>query len=270
VVTSTVEPTIPLGRRAPRRRALYAQGFLPEWRDLVAERVSHWNVLRLDERDRLELLTLRLLADKHWEAGNGFALTDEMQLVIAAQAALLILALPDDSFRRVRTVLVLPTTLMLRGEHSRVPGLMSREPLPILGLAQSGGTVLITWDAARRDARHPGNGHNVVFHEFAHQLDMLSGTVNGTPPLATQEQFDRWVEVCTRVYHQVQRGEAGESISSYAGVNTGEFFAVATEVFFDDPHGLQHDHLDLYEVLAAFYRQDPSRRMPYPTDRWTI
>ncbi|HEY4376001.1 MAG TPA: zinc-dependent peptidase, partial [Acidimicrobiales bacterium] len=141
----------------------------------------------------------------------------------------------------------------------------SREPLPILGLAEFGGTVLLTWDAARHDARHPGTGHNVVFHEFAHQLDMLNGTVNGTPPLASREQFDRWVEVCTRVYQQVRAGTAGESINPYAGVNVGEFFAVATEVFFDDPHGLQRDHRDLYDVLAAFYRQDPARRVPYPS-----
>jgi hypothetical protein len=105
----------------------------------------------------------------------------------------------------------------------------------------------------------------VVFHEFAHQLDMLNGTVNGTPPLASREQFDRWVEVCTRVYQQVRAGTAGESINPYAGVNVGEFFAVATEVFFDDPHGLQRDHRDLYDVLAAFYRQDPARRVPYPS-----
>ena len=231
---------------------------------LVAERISSWNVLSLDQRDRLEMLTLGLLAEKRWEASNGFALTDEMQLVIAAQAALLILGLPDDSLRRVRTVLVLPTTLYLRGEHSQMRGIVSNAPLPILGLAEFGGTVLITWDAALRDARHPGTGHNVVFHEFAHQLDMLDGTANGTPPLATQDQFDRWVEVCTRVYHQVRDGSAGPSISAYAGVNAGEFFAVATEVFFDNPHGLRGEHSDLYDALAAFYRQDPSSRVPYP------
>jgi Mlc titration factor MtfA (ptsG expression regulator) len=91
---------------------------------------------------------------------------------------------------------------------------------------------------------------------------MLDGTVDGTPPLATQAQFDRWVEVCTRVYRQVEAGTAGESLSSYAGINPGEFFAVATEVFFDDPHGLRREHGDLYDVLAEFYRQDPASRTP--------
>jgi Mlc titration factor MtfA (ptsG expression regulator) len=100
-----------------------------------------------------------------------------------------------------------------------------------------------------------------VFHEFAHKLDMLDGTVDGTPPLATREQLTRWVEVCTRVYEQVVVGEAGRTLRSYAGVNPGEFFAVATETFFDDPLGLRAEHPDLYGVLADFYRQDPAKRL---------
>ena len=210
------------------------------------------------DRDRLEQLALGLLVDKRWEASNGFELTDEIRVTIAAQAALLALGLPDDSFRLIRTILVHPTTLVLTGEHSMVDGLASRDPMPIVGLAEHRGPVVIAWDTARNDARHPGTGHNVVFHEFAHQLDMLDGTVDGTPPLATQEQFARWVDVCTRIYRQVEAGTAGPSLDSYAGVNPGEFFAVATEVFFDAPDHLRAEHPDLYSVLAEFYRQDPA------------
>jgi Mlc titration factor MtfA (ptsG expression regulator) len=214
-----------------------------------------------DERERLEHLALALLIEKQWEAANGFELTDEIRVTIAAQAALLVLGLPDDSYRRVHSILVHPTTVVLTGEHSQVDGLASREPMPIVGLADEQGPVLIVWDTARHDARHPGTGHNVVFHEFAHRLDLLDGSVDGTPPLATREQFDRWVEVCTRIYHEVEEGHGGHALDSYAGVNPGEFFAVATEVFFDDPLELRHEHPDLYAVLSEFYRQDPASRV---------
>ena len=247
------------GREARRRE--WDAGFLPEWRELLHRRLPSWNLLTDDERERVERSALDLMVNKRWEPSNGFEITDEMRVMIAAQAAILILELPADSYRLVRTILVHPTTLMLTGERHLGGGIMTREPMPILGLAEHRGPVLITWDTVRNDARHPGTGHNVVFHEFAHQLDMLDGTVDGTPPLATPEQFARWVEVCTRVYDLVVVGAAGPSISSYAGVNPGEFFAVATEVFFDDPVSLRHEHPDLYDVLSDFYRQDPAARL---------
>jgi Mlc titration factor MtfA (ptsG expression regulator) len=248
--------------RRRQRRDAWEAGFLPEWRDLVSRRLPLLDRLSDVERERLEQLALGLMIDTRWEAANGFELTDEIRVTIAVQAALLALGLPDDSFRMVSSILVHPTTMVMTGEHSLFDSLASREPVPIVGLAEHRGPVVIAWDTARRDARHPGTGHNVVFHEFAHQLDMLDGTVDGTPPLATQAQFDRWVEVCTRVYRQVEAGTAGESLSSYAGINPGEFFAVATEVFFDDPHRLRREHADLYDVLAEFYRQDPASRTP--------
>lgn len=224
--------------------------------------MSSWRRLDDESRERLEGIALDLLIEKRWEAANGFELTDEIRVLIAGQAALLVLGLPDDSFGRIRTIIVHPSTLVLHGEHSQVPGLLSDSPVPVAGMAAHRGEVVIAWDAARNDARHSGTGHNVVFHEFAHQLDMLDGTVDGTPPLADQEQFATWVEVCTRIYHQVAAGRGGRSLSAYASVNAGEFFAVATEVFFDNPRGLHHDHRDLYDVLAEFYRQDP---LAWPT-----
>jgi Mlc titration factor MtfA (ptsG expression regulator) len=246
-------------RRA--RRDLLANGFRPEWRELVSTRMRHWAFLDPDERSRLEEITLGLMADKDWEAAQGFELTAEIIVTIAAQAALLALCLPDDAYRAVGSIIVHPTTFVVTGEHSQVPGLVSDDPMPILGLASYGGPIIIVWDEALAAARHPGHGHNVVFHEFAHKLDMLDGNIDGTPPLATREQFDRWVEVCTEVYRQVVEGTAGTSLEPYAGVNPAEFFAVATEVFFDDPEPLRSEHPDLYEVLVDYYRQDPAVRL---------
>lgn len=247
-------------RHHRERRERLEQGFDPAWRDLLATRMRTWSQLGPDDRERLEQLTVRLLVDLHWEAANGFELTEDIEVTIAADAALLLLGLPDDSYRRVHTVLVHPTTVVLQGEHSQVPGIVSDGPMPILGQADLHGPVLIVWDAVLFEARHPGSGHNVVFHEFAHRLDMLTGEADGTPPMPDAATAETWVEVCTAVYREVVEGRGGKVLRSYAGVNPAEFFAVATEAFFDAPLPLRREHPDLYEVLGAYYAQDPAAR----------
>lgn len=247
-------------RHHRERRERLEAGFRPEWRDLLASRMRTWQLLDDAERERLELLALRLLVELRWEAAADFALTEDIEVTIAADAAVLLLGLPDDSFGGVRTVLVHPTTVVLQGEHSQVAGIVSDGPMPILGQADLHGPVLIVWDAVLAEARHPGSGHNVVFHEFAHRLDMLTGSADGTPPMSSVEQSERWVEVCTAAYQEVVAGRGGSVLRSYAGVNPAEFFAVATEAFFDAPVALRRERPELYDVLAGYYRQDTAAR----------
>ena len=219
-------------RRHKEQRELLEAGFRPEWRDLLESRMASWSSLDDTERARLEALALRLLGRFHWEGANGFEVTEDMMVTIASEAAMLLLGLPDESFDRVHTVLVHPTTLVLSGEHTQVGGVVSDSPMPILGQADQHGPVLIVWDAVLGSARHPESGHQVVFHEFAHRLDMLTGAADGTPPMRDVEQSEDWVAVCTAVYERVVEGHGGHSLRSYAGVNPAEFFAVASESFF--------------------------------------
>jgi MtfA peptidase len=247
-------------RRHRERRELLEAGFLPEWRTLLDERHHTWPLLGAGERARLEQLSLGLLVDLHWEAAKDFELTTEVEVTIAAEAALLLLGLELDGFPKVHTVLVHPTTVVIEGQHSQVTGVVSDDPMPILGQADAGGPVLIVWDAVLGEARHPGSGHNVVLHEFAHRLDQLDGVADGTPPMTDDAQLRRWVEVCTETYEQVVAGHGGRSLREYAGVNPAEFFAVATESFFEAPQVLGHEHPELYRVLVDYYRQDPAAR----------
>jgi Mlc titration factor MtfA (ptsG expression regulator) len=244
----------PTRRGAPRE-------FLEEWRALLSARVVQWSLLDAAERARLEEIVLGLLTHPRWEAARGFALTDEIRVTIAAQGGLLALGLPGDPYARLGPIVVHPTTHVLRGPRAGpVRGVVDDGPLPILGQAHHRGPILIAWDAARAAARHPERGHNVVYHEFAHHLDMLDGLVDGTPPLPDAAALARWVDVCTAAYEALRRGEGGPLLDPYGAVNPGEFFAVATEVFFDRPIDLEDQHPDLYDVLAAFYRQDPAAR----------
>ncbi|MDD9370768.1 MAG: zinc-dependent peptidase [Acidimicrobiales bacterium] len=240
----------------------------PNWRELTATALAHWAVLDDDERDHLGGL-MADIASRRWEAANGFALTDEIRVVIAAQAALLILGLDVDCYRDVTAIVVHPTTVTLHGERAGpAPGLRTDAPVTIVGQTHDRrGPVLIAWDAARAGARHPERGFNVVLHEFAHKLDMLDGMVDGTPPLPDAAARRRWVEVCTAEYRRLRSGEGAPALRGYAAVNPGEFFAVATEVFFDRPADLGEANPDLYDVLRAFYRQDPAARAARPLRR---
>ena len=181
--------------------------FPPAWRTLLDENVVHWRVLGPEERERLEHMIILLIVEKRWEAARGFALTDEVQVTIAAQAALLVLGLGYDAYRGVGTIIVHPTTMVMKGERAGpASGTVSDEPIPLLGVAHYEGPVIIAWDEARANARDPERGHNVVYHEFAHKLDMLDGVVDGTPPLARREDLARWVEVCTAEYEALRNG----------------------------------------------------------------
>jgi Mlc titration factor MtfA (ptsG expression regulator) len=126
---------------------------------------------------------------------------------------------------------------------------------------EADGPIMLVWSSARREAANPRMGRDVVLHEFSHKLDMLDGTLDGTPPMSDPDARSRWIEVCTAEYRGVRDGTAGPLLRPYAGTNVGEFFAVATEAFFTKPVRLQETKPALYEVLKSYYRQDPARRV---------
>jgi hypothetical protein len=233
-----------------------------DWEMMVSRRLVHFAALDAGERARLGADAGRLLGEKRWEAARGFALTEEIRLTIAAQAALLVLGLGIECYHDVRSIIVTPTTRVLTTPRpGPARGVVTDAPFPVVGQAHDRrGPVIIAWDAVRRDTRHPERGHNVVFHEFAHKLDMLDGVIDGTPPLSDQATVDQWVAVCTAEYEVLRAGEGG-LLRPYAGTNPGEFFAVATEVFFAQPVDLLQEKPDLYAVLTGFYRQDPAARV---------
>jgi Mlc titration factor MtfA (ptsG expression regulator) len=253
-------------RRRRRHREAADRPFPEEWRTMLAARWPQWRVLSDDERSRLETMIKLFVIEKRWEAANQFEITEPMQVLIAAQACLLILALDDDHYRGVSTIIVHPTSVVLTGPRSTgSAGLVTNDPFRIDGQAHYGGPVIVAWDAVSYDARHPFRGLNVVYHEFAHKLDMLDGVIDGTPPLLDGPARERWVEVFTREFEAVRADTAGPLIREYGGENPGEFFAVVTELFFSKPIEMRAGKPELYESLVDFYRQDPAARFPQPT-----
>jgi MtfA peptidase len=235
---------------------------LPEnWVEIVERNVASWALLDDDERERLGELMELIIEEKRWEAAQGFALTDEIRTVVSAGAALLILELDFDWYRAVQAIVIHPSDVVTYEPMPGPAGTMEEGPFSLLGLADHRyGPVLIAWDSARANARHPAWGRDVVLHEFAHKLDMLDDVVDGTPPLHRPEDGPRWHEVCTREFELLQAG-AGWPLRDYGAIDPGEFFAVATEAFFDLPLQLEEAKPELYEVLRNFYRQDPAERV---------
>ncbi len=234
---------------------------LPEdWVDEALKLVTWFEPMIDSERQRVGELAGRMMAEKNWEAAQGFDLTEEIRLTISLQAALLVLGLSFDHYEQVQNIIVHPSTMVMTGERGGpVPGVMSDDPLPLLGqAAHAEGPVVIAWDEVRRNARHPERGHDVVFHEFAHKLDMLDYVVDGMPPLDDKAERKEWIDVCTAELEAVRDGTGGGLLDTYAGTNPAEFFAVVTEVFFDRPTDMRSHKPELYDVLARFYNQDPA------------
>jgi Mlc titration factor MtfA (ptsG expression regulator) len=259
--------------RERRRKKLLAAPFPAGWEAHVLRNVAHYRWLDARERQHLRDLVRVFVAEKHWEGCGGLVLTDEIRVTIAAQACLLILGLPNELYRSVHSILVYPSTVVVPQRHLgafEVPLKPVEGPLPILGQAQFRGPVILVWGAVKRTGRHPESGHNVVYHEFAHKLDMLDGRADGTPPLHGRAEYQRWVRVCSREYRALrEQAEQGTRslLEAYGATNEAEFFAVVTEQFFDQPVALRRHHPDLYGVLKDFYRQDPVSRVERPAAR---
>jgi Mlc titration factor MtfA (ptsG expression regulator) len=237
-------------------------GLSEDWEAIAAARLGPWNAFSSAEREQLAAVADWLLRHKHWEAAHGFELDDDMLTTIAIQAGMLVSALDVDYYREVSAIIVYPTTIVSRGTYAgEVRGTVTEGEVPVLGQAHDHrGPILIAWDEARDDARNPGRGRNVVLHEFAHKIDMLDDVIDGTPPLESKEQLARWIEVCTDAYTALRDGRPRHPLDPYGGVSTAEFFAVATECFFDVPVALSTHEPDLYAVLRDFYKQDPAAR----------
>lgn len=236
-----------------------APSFDERWRPLLEASFEHWRLLTPVELDRMEGLVAAFVRDTRWEAAHGFTLTEDIEVLIAAQASMLLLGLDLDEYPQLTSVIVYPSTVRLHGEHSVGGSLRSSGPQTLLGQARYQGPVVLSWNAAQRGAKFPDAGQNVVYHEFAHQLDMLDGVTDGTPPLDDDAARARWVEVCTTAYDSL-RAQGSPVLRPYAGTNPAEFFAVATEVFFNRPQDVREHEPALYAELRGFYRQDPAQR----------
>jgi Mlc titration factor MtfA (ptsG expression regulator) len=222
-----------------------------DWLGYLQTNVRHYALLSEAEQGRLRDDLRVLIDERAWEGRDGLQITDEIKVTIAGQACLLLLNLDHNYFDDVPTIYVYPTaygqerTELLHGESWKK------------------GPVVLAWDEVKLGGREYQDGRNVVLHEFAHQLDFLDGLADGKPPLNDPELNCRWREVVQAEYDRLVRdSQVGRAtlLNKYGATDPSEFFAVATECFFEKPRALLRGHASLYEVLRDYYRQDTAER----------
>lgn len=249
--------------RERKRRKLLATPFPAAWEALLRTHCRHIAALTDGEQQRLRDDLRILIAEKHWEGCNGLAITAEIQVTIAAHAALMGLGFPELPFDRLVTILVYPDTFIGKRTTRMSGGAYLESDEARLGEAWYQSTVILVWREIREQCVESPNGRNVIIHEFAHLLDMEDRDVDGVPALETQEQYDTWLDVTEAEFARLERQtRMGRQtvIDSYGATSRAEFFAVASEAFFEQPRRLQHEVPRLYDVLRAYYRQDPAQR----------
>lgn len=246
-----------------RRQVLRERPVPPAWRVILARNLPVFR--RLPAEDQAELLGHLhvFLAEKRFEGCGGLELTDEIRLTIAAQACLLLLHRETDYYPQLSTILVYPSTYLADGErHLEGPIWEEGEEYRLGHTQRNLGVIVLAWDAAKRGALHPADGQNVVLHEFAHQLDFEDYSTDGAPALATRAEYLTWARVMSNEFNALRAAEetgAPTVLDTYGATNPAEFFAVATEAFFERPQALRARHPDLYAELSGFFRQDPAR-----------
>ncbi len=248
------------GFRARRRRKILADPFPARWQAILHREVGLYTQLDAGERAKLRDDMRLLIAEKNWEGTRDFELQEPMQVIVAANACVLTLAMNGEPLRHVRTVIIQPGAYVQ--PQPTVTNGIAHDGVVASGTAYVNGTVVLSWRDILHNSRNPHDGRNVVLHEFAHQLDMAGGVVDGTPRLP-RRQYPVWRRVMTAAYEQlVHAAEHGvpSLLNYYGATNPAEFFAVATECFFERPVQMRELHPELYALLRAYFRQDTARR----------
>ena len=202
----------------------------------------------------------QFIATTYFEGCNELELTDEMILTVAGQACILVLNHKGSPYPKLNSVLLYPTTFSSTVQDIGPGGTIIERKVHRLGESWGSGTVILAWDSVRHGARNIYDGHNVTFHEFAHQLDSLNGPTDGVPPLHSQEAFVTWCQILNDGYATlVDNAERGKKavLDHYGATNPAEYFAVATEAFFEKPKQLKKKRPELYDTLKDYYQLDP-------------
>lgn len=251
-----------------RRNRLMQQKFPAEWLSILERNVPYYRCLTADEQKELQGLIQVFLKEKQFEGCGGLEITDEIRVTIAAQACILLLGRKTDFYPTLRSILVYPHAYLAPIKKVDSAFLVTEGIEARFGESWSHGYVILSWDDVLKGASDIHDGHNLVFHEFAHQLDEESGAADGAPVLPHHSMYVAWARVLGREYERlIENIEQNRPtlLNQYGATNPAEFFAVATEFFFERPVELRKLHPELYDQLKLFYCTDPADKIALKT-----
>ncbi len=258
-----------LGLRRWQRKRIRSRPFPPAWHQVLEEKVYFYRHLPRHDQDELREHLQVFLAEKRFEGCKGLEITDEIRVTIAAQACRLLLHRDTDYYRGLYSILVYPSAFVAKAYHQLTPGFYLEDDEFHAGESWRHGCVILSWDQVQADAATIHGGRNVVLHEFAHQLDTEDGRADGAPILPKRSYYSTWARILSRDFARL-RDDAAHAretlLDQYGATDPAEFFAVATECFFEKPIEMRSQHPELYQELQLYYRQDPAALVPSAGD----
>jgi len=244
-----------------RRKRIVSQPFPDKWLAIIQRNVPLYNRLPPLDQKELQNHILIFLNEKYFEGCRGLQITDEIKVTIAAYACILLLHRKTDYYPGLSVVFVYPQAYIVRHRQHLPDGTVAEGMDVRIGESWRSGMVILSWDDVRRKAGDIQNGHNVVFHEFAHQLDSSGAKSDSTPVLENRFAYIVWARTLQKEYDNLCHAVVSRRpaiLDEYGTKNPAEFFAVATEYFFEKPRELRKLLPDLYEELKRFYQLDPA------------
>lgn len=245
--------------RSRQRASRFSEPFPPEWRSFLEQSVPLYQRMPNDLRTKIEPVVRAFLHDVEFIGCNGLVVTDEMRLTVAVQACLLVVARDPHAYSSLHSVLLYPEEFIVRESDEDESGIVTEGESVLSGQSLDTSRIVLSWPDVQ-DHGTDGEVYNVVLHEFAHYLDnAVDGTLTDTG--SRREAFEAWHKVLDSEYQSlcdaIDRGD-DTLIDPYGAESTIEFFAVATETFFERPHDMQRLHPALYAKLASFYGLNPA------------
>lgn len=234
--------------------------FPENWLSLVRRTLPFFDNIPAQQQTELLAHINRFLYFKRFVGCAGLQVTEEMRVTVASCACLLLLNRQTTGFKRVRWIYLYPAEFVVRHTVKDAAGVVSDNQGIFAGEAWSNGRIILSWDSVKKGIYDFNDGRNVVLHEFAHQLDGESGNMNGAPLLYSKGAYGSWATIMTREYNSlVDHAYFGQKsiLDNYGATNPAEFFAVATESFFEEPAALAQEHPELYRQLKDYYHVDP-------------
>lgn len=243
-----------------RRNNLFLKPLPPDWIQILEKNVSIYSLLPQNLREELHGRINIFLDEKEFIGCAELQISNEIRVTIAGNACILLLKRDKRCFPRFTTILIYPDTYVSREVKSDGLVVVHEESVRA-GESWYRGPVVLSWADVMRGSLNNSDGHNVVLHEFAHKLDEENEIMNGLPVLRDSSHYAEWAEVLTKEFDslliRVDRG-TNSVIDAYGAVSPSEFFAVATESFFEKPLLMKNKLPDLYQQFRRFYNLDPA------------
>lgn len=245
-----------------RRDRIKNRPFPDGWKFIIRKNILIYKLLPNTLQERLKGQIQVFVAEKQFIGCKGVEINDEIRVTIATIACLLLLNETEEYYPKLRSILVYPTGYIVRTTEFVGDYIVEESKENRLGESRSQDLVILSWEQIKYDLTHWQDGHNVILHEFAHQLDQESGIANGVPILPRKRDYINWAKFFTKEYKRLIADiETGQKtvMNPYGATNPAEFFAVATETFFEKSQQMERDLTNIYNLLKNYYKLDPAR-----------